>query len=628
MIDAGAAMHDLRPGWWVRAAIAVVACALALFVEWQRPVVTSRVDEGLRDAFLRIAASDEAEERLAVVDISEETLRELGPWPWPRGRVADLAEILFGVYGAKAVGLDIVFPEPGEEAGDARLQSLALHAPLTLAQVFDYASRNIPVAQGVPGGGRDRRETSRAFPAYGYIANHPGFAEAPCLGNIGFIPDADGVLRRIPARTRYEGRDYAHFTGALLACPNGGDAFLSPADGDGSWRIPYSRAFSAYTVVDAADVLNERVPRDLIAGRYVLVGSSSLSLGDRVGTPLAPLAAGVMVHAAGLTGLLDIVEGQGGPWSGRPFLVLWSLLSVALAVACIARVSAWSGVLVLLGMVSLWLVIGFAGVVRQAEWAVSAPLCAYFVLLVVAIPHEWWQAQRKSRNLLATLAHYVAHPVLDEILRLRLTHSLEPTLREVTVLIADMEGYTRTTSSLSLHEAATLTKDFLDCLTRPVLARRGTLDKYSGDGLVAFWGAPLPCAEQADWAVAAALDILTEVGAFNARRQRAGRAPVRVRIGIESGQALVGDLGTPFRSTYTAVGDCINFASRLEAAARDFPAQLLIGAAANRRLTTFRTTSLGDITLRGTNSTIEVFTVTSLLAGSPADAPACVEDDA
>jgi adenylate cyclase len=172
-----------------------------------------------------------------------------------------------------------------------------------------------------------------------------------------------------------------------------------------------------------------------------------------------------------------------------------------------------------------------------------------------------------------------------------------------------MEGYTRATSSLSLDDAATLTKDFLSCLTRPVLDGRGTLDKYTGDGLVAFWGAPLPCPDQADRAVSAALDILAEIDALNARRQNEKFEPVQVRIGIESGLALVGDLGTPFRSTYTAVGDCINFASRLEEAAQNLPTQLVIGFKANSQLTNHRTISLGVIRPRGTETAIEIFTV-------------------
>lgn len=591
--------------WTVRAGIALVACALALWVEWQRPELTMRLDEGLRDAFVRLTADRTTEERLVVIDINEATLREIGPWPWPRQRVAELAEILLDSYGARAVGLDIVFPEPGDPGGDARLAALAAHAPLTLAQILDYTPRSPAIRQGVLAGGRSPPPDPGGLSAYGYIANHAGLAAARCIGNIGYLPDADGVLRQIPVRTRYQEKDYAHFASALLACGKKGE----PSGGAGLWRVPYAHALAAYTVIPAADILRQSVPRALIANRYVLVGSSSLGLGDRVSTPLAPLGSGVMVHAASLSGLLDLAEGRAGaPWSGRAWLLLWSVLSVALAVVCIARLSAWGGLLLLLGLVIGWLGLAFAGVARQAEWSVTAPLWAYFFLLLAAIPHEWWQTQRKSRRLLSTFSHYVAQPVLDEIVRLDLQHSLAPTLCEVTVLIADMEGYTRATSSLSLDDAATLTKDFLGCLTRPVLAGRGTLDKYTGDGLVSFWGAPLPCPDQADRAVSAALGILAEVAALNAGRQRSGLASVRVRIGIESGRALVGDLGTAFRSTYTAVGDCINFASRLEAAARDLPAQLLIGASANAQLKQHRTTSLGQITLRGTQTSIEVFT--------------------
>lgn len=327
---------------------------------------------------------------------------------------------------------------------------------------------------------------------------------------------------------------------------------------------------STYAVISAADVLRTNAPRELLQDRYVLVGSSSLGLGDRVSTLLTPLSAGIMVHAANLSGLLDLAEGRTQmPWSGRIGLVVWSVLSISFAVAMLARLTAWGGLLFMIGLVMAWLAVAFAGVAQQAEWSVTAPLWAYAFLLLVAVPHEWKQSQRKNRRLLATFSHYVAQPVLDELMRLDLRHGLEPTIREITVLIADMEGYTRATSSMSLHEAATLTKDFLDCLTRPVLTGLGTLDKYAGDGLVAFWGAPLPCLDQADRAVSAGLEILAEVAQLNLRRQRDGFAAVQVRIGIESGQALVGDLGTPFRSTYTAVGDCINFASRLESAAKD-----------------------------------------------------------
>jgi len=611
--------HNFPTMGAIRIVIGVLACALAIFLEWQRPEFLVRIDEGLRDTFIQFTADQAPEDRLVVIDIDEATLEKIGPWPWPRQRMADLVEILLASYGARAVALDIVFPEPGDKEGDARLAALALHAPLNLVQIFDYTPRRPEIRQGTVAGGLTASPDPDVLKAYGYIANHAGLAGARCIGNIGYLPDIDGVLRHTPVQTRYEGKDYPHLASALLACAATDERQeISPrppastplADGNGLWRVPFRRSLSAYTVIPAMDILHESAPQALIGNRYVLVGSSSLGLGDRVSTPLAPLSAGVMVHAASLSGLLDIAEGKASPpWSGRPELLVWCLLSIALGVVCIARLPAWGGLLLLSGLVAAWLGVAFVGISRQAEWSVTAPLWAYFLLLLIAIPHEWWQTQRRSRRLLATFSHYVAQPVLDEILRLGLTHSLTPTLREVTVLIADMEDYTRTTSSLPLDEAAALTKGFLGCLTRPVLAWHGTLDKYSGDGLVAFWGAPLTCPDQADRAVSAALGILMEVDAFNAKRRSHGFPPVRVRIGIESGNALVGDLGTSFRSTYTAVGDCINFASRLEAAARDLPTQLVIGAAAQHKLAKHKTISLGPITLRGTQTTIEVFTV-------------------
>lgn len=603
----------------IRAGIGFLACALAIFLEWQRPELIVRIDEGLRDTFLQIIADPQPEDRLVIVDISESALHEIGPWPWSRQRLANLVEILLASYGARAVGLDIVFPEAGDMRGDARLAALAAHAPLVLSQIFDYTLRDPAILQGTLTGGLPVQPSTGGLDAYGYIANHVGLAGARCIGNIGYRPDIDGVLRRVPVDTLYDGQLYPHFASAVIACEKklvGEKALavlrepIAPGDEKGLWRVPYSRALSAYTVISAADILRESAPVSLISGRYVLVGSSSLGLGDRVSTPLVPLSSGVMVHAASLSGLLDLAEGRVlAPWSGRLVLFVWCVLSIALAVVFVAKLSAWGGVLLLLGLVFGWLGVAFAGVAWQAEWSVTAPLWAYFFLLVMAIPNEWLQLQRKSRRLINMFSHYVAQPVLDEILRLDLQHSLEPTLREVTVLIADMEGYTRSTSSLSLEDAATLTKDFLGCLTRPVLDRHGTLDRYTGDGLVAFWGAPLPSADQADCAVSAALGILDEVDALNARRLKQGSVPVRVRIGIESGPALVGDLGTSFRSTYTAVGDCINFASRLEAAARGFTIPLLIGPTANSGIRRFKTYRAGEISLRNTETCIEVFSV-------------------
>src|SRR5205085_11792427 len=133
-----------------------------------------------------------------------------------------------------------------------------------------------------------------------------------------------------------------------------------------------------------------------------------------------------------------------------------------------------------------------------------------------------------------------------------------------------------------LEDAASLTREFLQCLTEPILTHGGTLDKYTGDGLVAFWGAPIPDRDHALRALEAARALVANVPAWNEQRVQRGLAPARVRLGVESGCVLVGYLGTRFRRTYTAVGDCINTASKLQAIAKTMSCDLVVGPSAAR----------------------------------------------
>ena len=169
----------VKPVLLRRVVLGLLAVAIAVGIEWARPTSAVRVDEALRDVFARLYASTEDENRITVVDINEASLDELGPWPWPRERIADLVETLFSTYHAKVVGLDIVFPESAPGNGDRRLASLATHAPLTLAQIFDYTERRSAILQGSLVGGQpaqNRPQGVARMTAFGYIANHEGLA--------------------------------------------------------------------------------------------------------------------------------------------------------------------------------------------------------------------------------------------------------------------------------------------------------------------------------------------------------------------------------------------------------------------------------------------------------------------
>jgi adenylate cyclase len=618
----------LAPVQLIRLAIAFAAVLLTAWPQWQAsPGQSWFGDEWLRDQFLRQQASVAPEPRVLVVDIDESSMASLGPWPWPRGRLADLVEILLNDYKARGVALDIVLPRPADAAGDQRLALLASHAPLVLPQAFDYnntrpeALREGVLAGALPAGSAVPGDAPAAT---GFIANHAGLAGAPQVGNIGFIPDADGTLRRIALLTTFNGRAYPTLQLALLACCSGQPA---PRAVDSALiRIDYRRDWKAYTVVSAADILNQAIDPASAAGRYVVVGSSSLGLADRVTTPLAANRPGLGVQATVLSTLLDRQAGLAAkPWPGRLLAVAFAVLVTALASFALPRLSAIAGTALLGASGIAWL--GLAALILPHDelLVTTGPLASLLFLLAVAVPFQWQLAQRRSHSLLHTLRQYVAPSVVQELLRRDLKDPLTPRHLDVTTLIADMEGYTSHVESLPVEEGAELTSTFLACLTAPVIDKQGTLDKYTGDGLVAFWGAPLPQDEHADLALEAARDIVRRVQVLSAQRVAAGFAPLRVRIGIESGPAMAGDFGTSFRSIYTAVGDSVNTASRLEQAARDYPHDVIVGAGTVARARRHQFLLLGERLLRGKEKPATLYTIAPSMDAAVTSNPGATE---
>ncbi len=616
---------DRSPLVLARVAIAVAAVFLTLWSQWGQSAQMSFFgNEVLRDAFIRLRSTTAPDPRILIVDIDEASLNELGPWPWPRARIADLVEILLTRYAARGVALDIVMPEPLDAAGDTRLALLAQHGPLVLAQAFDFDFAHLrpqALRNGVPAGASTAYRPGGGIEATGYFANHAGLARAAHVGNIGFIPDPDGALRRVPLVTTFDGRQYPALALALVDCCSGKPPLA--LDDTGLMRLSYKRDWNAWTVTSAADILGERIDPASASGRLVLVGSSSMGLGDRVATPHASSRPGLGVQAAVLSDLLDRQQGTNpAPWPGRLFACAFGLLSALLAIVAFPRLPAIASV-ALLGVLSLlWIVVAYFTSRHDPVFATTGPLATNLFLLAVAVPHQWQQAQRKSRRLLDTLRQYVAPKVVEQLLRSDLDNALQPRHLDVTTMVADMEGYTSQVENLSLEDASRLTREFLDCLTGPVMAQQGTLDKYTGDGLVAFWGAPLPLEQHTDLALDAACEILERVALLSSERQRAGHPPLRVRIGIESGPAMAGDFGTSFRSIYTAVGDSVNTAARLEQAARDFPHDVIVGAGAVERACRHRFLLLGERHLRGKGRPTILYTLDRAAhAAAPAGTP-------
>lgn len=581
------------------------------------------LEDQARDALsLRFLVSDARHDQVALVDFSDSSIQALGGWPLPRDRMADLVEELIGPLGARVVGLDVLFPEPGDSVGDARLASLAMHGPLVLSHVLDVAHRNNAIRVGVPAHSSPPRLMVDKWPvhvSHGFVANHAGLAQARCVGHIGVSLDSDGVVRRLAPLVSGPQGVLSTLSVAMLDC---GVPLLSEGLHSGSadvpalsvrpavgapltWRLPFTYGLGSFDAVEAADVLAGNVDPQRLRGKFVLVGSSAVGLSDYVNTPLQSLTPGVLVHAQALAHLLDHGPPTPPGWSR------WGQVLAASAVALLMfvlwrrhKAAAW---VLAAGLLVAWPALALFGLSR--DWALQVlyvPAVCWGALLAVSAL-ELKLLRDVKRRALATLSHYVAQPVLEQLLALGLSNSLKPQLREITVLVVDMRNYTGLTDKMSLDEIASLMRDVMELITQPVLDHQGTLVHYTGDGLIAFWGAPLPRADHADMALKCAFALQTSLSAWNQRRLSLGDEPIGMRMGIESGRALVGDLGSSSRSVFTAVGTCINTASRLQELGRDLNCDLVVGPVA-KALMSAPLRPLAVVKVKGLRSELQVFT--------------------
>lgn len=598
------------------------SCIFLCFLLWWWPAWQVLEDQ-VRDALsLRFLVSDAQHSQVALVDFSDSSIQALGGWPLPRDRMADLVEDLIGPLGAKVVALDVLFPEPGDAVGDARLASLALHGPLVLSHVLDVAQRNSAIRVGTPAHTAPPNLLIDRWPvqkSHGFVANHAGLAQARCVGHIGVSLDSDGVVRRLAPLVAGPQGVLSTLSVAMIDCglpkSNEGkpsrrsvdDAPTVPRTEDRplAWRLPFTYGLGAFDAVEAADVLAGVVDPQRLRDKYVLVGSSAVGLSDYVNTPLQSLTPGVMVHAQALAHLLD---------HGPPIPPGWSrwgnVMGACVVVLCVFvfwrhhKTLAW--IVALISLIA-WPALALAGVsqgwdlqplyVPSVCWGSLAAVSAFELKLLRDV----------KRRALTTLSHYLAQPVLEQLLASGLANSLKPQLREITVLVVDMRNYTGMTDKMALNDIARLMRDVMELITQPVLDHQGTLVHYTGDGLIAFWGAPLPRADHADMALKCAVALQEALQSWNLVRHAHGDEMIGMRIGIESGMALVGDLGSSSRSVFTAVGTCINTASRLQELGRDLLCDLVVGPAA-AALTTEALTPLAVVKVKGLRSELQVFT--------------------
>lgn len=594
--------------------------SLCLFL-WCWPAWLLFEDQA-RDALsVRLLVSERKHDKVVLVDFSDSSIQAIGGWPLPRERMADLVEELIGPLGAKVVGLDILFPEAADAAGDARLASLAEHGPLVLSHVLDVAQRSATIRVGVVAQGTPPSLMWGLWPvreSHGFVANHAGLTKARCVGHIGVSLDDDGIVRRLAPLVEGPRGVLSTLSVAMVECGEpqtnrSSHSLLPKISYDSSfwtgaefdWRLPFTYGLGAFDAVDAADVLAGAVDPDRLRGKYVLVGSSAVGLSDYVNTPLQTLTPGVLVHAQALAQLLD--HGPPRPRGLSRWVNVAAALLVATGVALLwkrRKLAAWA---LGLGAGVFWPAIALVGLTYDVFLQIlfMPAVCLGSLLAVSAFELKLLRDVKKRA--LATLSHYVAQPVLEQLYATGLMNSLKPKLCEITLMVVDMKNFTSMTEKMALDDIASLMRDVMELITQPVLDFEGTLVQYTGDGLIAFWGAPLQRPDHAEMALKCAEALQYSLLRWNVYRRDQMQEEIGIRIGIESGNALVGDLGSSSRSVFSAIGSCINTASRLQELGRDLKCDLVIGPSAAAFLLD-DLEPLSVVNVKGLSSALQVYT--------------------
>jgi len=661
----------------VRAAapLLIVAGATALNVAQSNPAL--RAQFAVFDGYQRWKPRPfDPDAPVRIVDIDNATLEKLGQWPWPRTRVAELVRKL-AELGAAAIVLDIVFAEPDRTSPREMLPLWAdvpgvrplLENPgalpdhdAILAQAMGAANVVTSFALTEQPGGRKPRVVGtvawggepphRWLPLYRGAATSLPQLEQAAKGNgsINMAPGLDGLIRRVPLLVRLEagepgGQLYGSLVAEALRAAQGqrtmvvktagasGEAgfgaetgitnlrigdFTVPTDRNGAMVLYYA-GHRAERYLPAWKVLSGAAEAKQVEGRIVFVGTSAAGLMDLRASPLDPVLPGVEVHAEAAEQIVAGSYLDRPDWAAGAEIVLMVVLSALLAALIPlagAVGSAAVGLAVIAGILGLsWYAFAQLHLLLDPAFPVAAALAVYLSQSLI----NYLQSEAERRQVRAAFSQYMSPALVEQLAAHPEKLKLGGETKEMTILFCDVRGFTATSERFKANPQGLtdLINRLLTPLTDVILKRDGTIDKYMGDAIMAFWNAPLDVADHAGRGIDAALEMFAAIDRFNARRRRKAEAagvgegfkPLRIGIGVNTGECVVGNMGSEQRFDYSVLGDAVNLASRLEGQSKAYGVGLVIGeATAAKAEGRFALVELDKLAVKGKAEGIRIFT--------------------
>ena len=586
---------------------------------------------------------------VAVIDIDEASIGQLGQWPWSRRTVAEMVTRASRL-GAAAIGFDIVFSEPDRTAParlveEMRRQGIAVEVDPDLPDpdaLLAEAVASNAVALGIALSnetaapapdpkagfsflGADPR--ARLLSYSGALANLPELTEgATAMGYFSFPPAADNIIRTFPLISKSGDRLYpalsietlriAQQSGSFVLRSVGSEdgaaitdlrvgALDVPLSADGEIWIYYS-GLPNMPIISAADLFDPAKAAKImgqIQGRILLVGASAMGLRDIVATPVDRAMAGVKVHAE----IIDQIAS--GVFLQRPDWMIGAERAAAVAAGLLlllALATATPALSVLTGLLLAVLVVGGSWLAFARALTLFDPLlpmAALGAVLLTALPLLLMLTHREKRFVRESFGRYLSPTLVERLSENPQGLTLGGQDRELTILFSDIRGFTTLSEGLTPTELTGLLNNFLTPMTDVLLKREATIDKYIGDAVMAFWNAPLDIADHPQKACLAALDMVSSLERLN----RESRIALKIGIGLNTGMACVGNLGSDQRFSYSCLGDSVNLASRVEGMSKLYDVPILVTDAVRARTTGLLFTEVDRVRVVGRQAPVTLF---------------------
>ncbi|OGA33333.1 MAG: guanylate cyclase [Betaproteobacteria bacterium RIFCSPLOWO2_12_FULL_64_23] len=628
----------------------------------------TRLDNIIYDTRLVLTMPGGVDPRVVILDIDERSLDKnaLGRWPWRRDKISALLKKLFDEYGIVIAGFDVVFAEPDESSGLPVLDKLAkgklkdvgefqsalkeLRPELDYDSIFANTLKGRPVVLAYYLNSEENAVRSGAIPEpvlpegtfqgrkirfttwRGYGGNLPEFqANAANAGHFNPLVDADGVSRRVPMLAEYGGAYYEALSLAMVRVlagypkvePGFAPARFSsksysglewlkvgpvtiPVDDTVSALIPYRGRRGSFKYISLADVYFDKVPKDELRGKIALIGTSAPGLLDLRSTPVGAVFPGVEIHANMITAMLDNEFKEKPPYmlGAEVVLLLIAGITLSLLVPLLSPLKA-----TLVSLLATLLITGLNVIVWNKGLVLPLASGLLMIAALFALNMSWgyFVESRSKRQFTELFGQYVPPELVDEMAKDPEKYTMEGKSEELTVLFSDIVGFTSISEGLAPKELSQFINDYLTAMSLVIRGNRGTLDKYIGDAIMAFWGAPVADPEHARQAVISAMAMQAELDNVRAQMRARGWPDIRIGVGVNTGQMRVGDMGSKLRKAYTVMGDAVNLSSRLEGLTRVYGVGILVGPNTRQLVKDIVFREVDRVKVKGKDEPVDIF---------------------